>query len=151
MLDVMPRRPPARRVEIAIDAHRVAPMLYQGAVPPEGHVLRRLGFGMLVLCAIEHQPRGASFPGVRVMHAPFDDAGDPVDRATWETARAASREVAKQLLKGRRVLVTCHKGLNRSGLSRRSGPGRYPIPTSWMRSWPCDRRQRGADRKYRGR
>jgi protein-tyrosine phosphatase len=71
---------------------------------------------MVVLCAIEHQPPASAYPGIRVLHAPFDDASEPVDEATWETARQASREAAKQLLKGRRVLVTCHMGINRSGL-----------------------------------
>ena len=76
----------------------------------------RLGFSAVVLCAIEHQPDAYRFGGVDVLHAPMDDDYRPLTPAERETARTARREVAVRLLEGRRVLVTCHAGLNRSGL-----------------------------------
>lgn len=97
-----------------IDADEVAPGLWQGSIPPQGDVLRRAGFGVLVLCAREHQPSGAKFPEVVTLHAPMEDA--ELDTATWATAVRAARAVADARLRGQRALVTCAMGLNRSGL-----------------------------------
>jgi hypothetical protein len=110
------RAAPARHVEHAIDAHRIAPGLYQGSRPPGGLALARLGFSAVVLCAIEHQPDGYRFEAVDVLYAPMQDDGRPLTPEEWERARTASREVAVRLLSGKRVLVTCSAGLNRSGL-----------------------------------
>lgn len=110
------RRAPARHVERAIDAHRIVPGLYQGSRPPGGLTLARLGFSAVVLCAIEHQPDAYRFEAVEVLYAPLDDDDRPLTAEEWEIARAASRAVAVRLLEGSRVLVTCHMGVNRSGL-----------------------------------
>ena len=125
------RPPPARHVEQALDAHRIAPGLYQGSKPPEGPVLHYLGFSAVALCAFEHQPRPERFERVELLYAPLDDDRRPPTREEWDTARAASRGVARRLLEGRRVLVTCSMGLNRSGLVvaltllRLAPPGRF--------------------------
>ena len=107
----MPQRP---------DATWIAPRLWQGARPPTGPLLRDLGFDVLVLTAKEYPPAGwpldVSFPGVEVLRVHLDDSGEP---ATPEELRAACRvadEAAARLLRGKRVLVTCYMGLNRSGL-----------------------------------
>jgi protein-tyrosine phosphatase len=52
---------------------------------------------------------------VRVLHAPFDDSMDltPVE---IETIYMAAHEVARHITKGRRTLVTCMAGRNRSGI-----------------------------------
>jgi protein-tyrosine phosphatase len=95
-----------------LDAHRIAPKLYQGANPPKGPALKSLGFDTLVLCAMEHQDPASDYPGLKVIHAPMDDNA-------WvprETAMRAAREVACEIKAGRRVLVVCHQGRNRSGL-----------------------------------
>ena len=112
----MPRVPSASHVELAIDANRIARGLYQGARPPVGHTLRHLGFGTLVLAAEEHQPPSSQFPGVEVVHVSLTDDGTPLSSAEWQRARHASALVRKRLQQGRRVLVTCWMGLNRSGI-----------------------------------
>lgn len=92
----------------------VAPGLYVGSKPPPG---RHAGVDVVVLAAMEYQPPAHLFPGAEVIHAPLDDdprrpmREDEVVRA----ARTADR-VARRLRAGRRVLVTCAMGLNRSGL-----------------------------------
>jgi protein-tyrosine phosphatase len=95
---------------VVLDAHQVAPRLWQGSNPPEGGSLLRAGVDLLVLCAIEHQ--GGDYPGVDVYRAPMDDSRQGPARA----ADRAAAEVARYLREGRTVLVACHEGRNRSGL-----------------------------------
>lgn len=98
-----------------LDATRLAPKLWIGSKPPQGDILAKAGFDVLVLCAEEYQPRLASFPGLNtVVHAPFDD--DVVDEHTADTAVTAAMDVHDHLLDHERVLVTCMMGRNRSGL-----------------------------------
>lgn len=97
-----------------LDASRIAGALYQGSAPPIGLTVRDCGFDVLVLAAKEYQPDDTLFPGVRVLHAPLDDAN--VDAYTWSVASGAASRVARALRRGGRVLVTCHMGINRSGL-----------------------------------
>jgi len=84
-------------------------------MPPTGPRVRRAGFDVLVLCSEEYQPAPEHFPGMRVIHAPNEDAQYLSD-TQWRTALAASREVAGAVRAGEKVLVTCTAGLNRSGL-----------------------------------
>lgn len=81
-----------------------------------GQRLRQLGFDTLVLCAEEHQPPGRAFPGVEVIHLPFDDTVEPMDYRQYGAIQKTADRVARRLRARRRVLVTCHAGLNRSGL-----------------------------------
>lgn len=106
--------PVLARTGHGIEAHRIAPKLWQGSVPPEGRCLCEMGIDMVVLCAKEHQPGASHFPRVEVLHVPFDDA--ELTNGEWMLARQASKEVAKRCLRGQRVLVTCMQGRNRSGL-----------------------------------
>jgi protein-tyrosine phosphatase len=98
---------------------RIAPKLWQGGAPrPErgdASELRRLGFQVLVLCAKEHQPRADQFPGLVVVHAPFDDDPRYLSTAAEKTARDAARIVAQFVARWQRVLTTCAMGINRSG------------------------------------
>ncbi len=95
------------------NASEAIPRLWQGALVPPGRIS---GVDVLVLCAMEHQPHSAQLPGVRVMvvHAPLDDAKPTLEEII--TARQAAVHVARELRRGRRVLVTCAQGRNRSGL-----------------------------------
>lgn len=94
------------------DASRITLRLWQGADPPQGSFLRRMNVDVLVLCAFERQHDAKHFPGLVVVHAPMDDGEVvPVD-----TAMEASRIAAQHHVKGERILVCCHQGLNRSGL-----------------------------------
>lgn len=100
-----------------LDAHEIAPGLWQGAAPPEGSRLSELGFSAVVLCAKEHQPKARIFPGLRVIHAPNDDDfSRPPTREELRVAVNAARQVAQIVRRRDTVLVTCWMGLNRSGL-----------------------------------
>lgn len=95
-----------------IDANCITPRLWQGSDPPKGSVLQELGFHTLALCAQEHQYPSKFYPGLRVLHAPLDDSFYvPADEAM-----SAARVLADEHRVGRKVLVVCHMGLNRSGL-----------------------------------
>jgi protein-tyrosine phosphatase len=97
---------------LPIDATEIAPRLWQGSVPPRGPALRRLGFDTLVLTAQEIQNPAAMYPGLRVIHVPLVDRREvPVDEA-----HRAAQAVAAEVRAGRKVLVTCFAGWNRSGL-----------------------------------
>lgn len=100
-----------------MDVDQIASRLYIGAhILPVlyGHHLRLLGFGLHVLCAKELQP--ASY-GTNVLRVLMDD----VDRTTaydeFLKAQRAAVEIAAFLKADTgRVLITCHQGINRSGL-----------------------------------
>lgn len=97
-----------------------------------GPILRRHGFHLLVLCAEEYQPphqvpgrfqallesfSGEPFPGVEVVYAPnADDFIVPPSREQLASAVQAAESVVAALRAGKKVLVTCWAGLNRSGL-----------------------------------
>lgn len=117
----------------SLDAHEIAPGLWQGSRPPPGNFLRNHGFRALVLCAMEHQPQGAAYPGIQVFHAPMDDgwvAPGDIRYAQTRFARSAPRDaspsvlhalraahhVAGRVSQGIKTLVTCNEGRNRSGL-----------------------------------
>lgn len=106
--------------------------LWQGGVPPEGNNFAAMGFDVLVLCADEHQPPAGKFPGPRkmyltsagyvvadaktkVLHCPMHDDGLPMRPGESARAQAVAEQVAQALREGRRVLVTCQMGRNRSG------------------------------------
>jgi protein-tyrosine phosphatase len=76
----------------------------------------RNGFKALVLSAEEYQPPRHAFPGVRVMHAPLDDHYDPITVEEWDHIIRAANFVVHNVSRGRRTLVTCQAGLNRSGI-----------------------------------
>lgn len=99
-----------------IEADRIAAGLYQGSKPLPGRSVAHLGFDVLVLCAYEYQPDAEQFPGVKVVRALLDDSGVPMTQAEWNEAAAAANVVSQELTLGRRVLVTCQQGINRSGL-----------------------------------
>lgn len=114
-----------------VDAARVGPKLWIGSHPPvPGHRcsthtteerarsvdLAKHGFDFLVLCAIEYQPAADAFPGVEVHHAPFDDDAAGLSEWQWQTAVEAAARTVDANRRGRRCLVTCFEGRNRSGL-----------------------------------
>jgi protein-tyrosine phosphatase len=81
-----------------------------------GRTVMRNGFEALVLAAEEYQPPAHAFPGARVMHAPLDDHYDPLTAEEWEHIIRAANFAAHHVRSGRRTLVTCQAGLNRSGI-----------------------------------
>lgn len=86
--------------------------LAQGSKPP---VNVPLPFEVIVLAAWEYQP---NMPGFHeVMHVPLDDEFErPVTIEDTRRIRSAAQAVAQHVRDGRRVLVTCHHGRNRSGV-----------------------------------
>lgn len=95
-----------------MDASRVIPHLWQGSK------LTSLpkGFDAVVFAAYEVQPNFGNPPKQLLIYAPMEDGNleySPHDRKMAE--KAASR-VAQLVQEGKRVLVTCNQGHNRSGL-----------------------------------
>ncbi len=92
----------------------IAPGLFVGSKPSPG---RHACVDAIVLAAMEYQPPAELFPGAEVIHAPLDDApGRPMRADEIALATKAAGRVARRLRAGRRVLVTCQMGLNRSAL-----------------------------------
>jgi protein-tyrosine phosphatase len=87
--------------------------LAQGAAP-DGEEDLGAAFDVVVLCAKEWQPASVAFEA-DVVRVPLRDL-DPPEPGTFERAGRAADYVALQLRAGKRVLVTCAMGLNRSGL-----------------------------------
>lgn len=98
------------------DFDHIVDNLYQGAAPPFGDAVAKLGFDTLVLCAKENQ-REDLYPGIEVVLAPGDDDVRVErmmrDLPTWQQA---AQIVAERVASGKKVLVTCMAGLNRSGM-----------------------------------
>jgi hypothetical protein len=124
-----------------IDATRISPKLYVGSRPRTGRLLREIGFDVLVLCAqpseykltygVSGREFYAHFPGLQVIGCPLDDSEERPDYESIKNAFLVAREVAHSIRRGRRVLLTCMEGRNRSAfvaalalhdLSGRSGP-----------------------------
>ncbi len=100
-------------------ATHIAPRLWQGGFPLVPMTVAASGFDMIVLCAEELQPDKVpcNFSGCVVVCAPLDDTDEP-DKVPGivEAAANAANVVVDALGRGQRVLVTCAKGRNRSGL-----------------------------------
>ena len=104
-------------------AHRVLDELWIGNAPAiqsahEDGDVRPLSddFDTLVLCAAEYQPDGDLFSIEEVVHAPMFDAFEPVSQRNAALIVKTARMVVDRLVEGKRVLVTCLAGRNRSGL-----------------------------------
>ena len=85
--------------------------LAQGSVPPDGV---RVPFDVIVLAAMEFQ--NVRLPGYEVIRAPLDDSGPPPTLAERAIIRDTAARIARRIRAGKRVLVTCHQGRNRSGV-----------------------------------
>ncbi len=75
-------------------------------------------YDLIVLCADEFQPEAhvIARPGTEVVHAPNDDSEKPLTRDQAAIAIMASRRAARAFREGKKVLVSCMQGRNRSGL-----------------------------------
>lgn len=94
-----------------IDASNIAKRLWVGGKPPLDRDLP--DFDVLVLCAEEIQPKQVGF-GRQLIRCPLPDAQLTPGEARLAISRA--RVVAAELAAGKRVLVTCYAGWNRSAL-----------------------------------
>jgi len=101
---------------VSLNADEIVPGLWQGAVPDFGPAVAQAGFDVLVLTASEHQRSPVYYPDVKVIQAPNDDSvGRPLTPHKLRTAARTAVEVARDVQQGKRVLVTCAAGMNRSG------------------------------------
>ena len=87
--------------------------LAMGSFPP---VHTPLPFDTIVLCAIELQYPSNVLEVRKVIHAPLDDSLFPITNNEKKIAIHAANQVSNLMCSGRKVLVTCHMGRNRSGL-----------------------------------
>lgn len=100
-----------------LDWHWILPnKLAQGAYPSPP--MAAFGpFDTVVFCAEERQPKLYPPTGKHALYVPLDDdCYRPVTGRMAQEVAEAARFVAKEIEKGRRVLVTCQMGANRSGL-----------------------------------
>lgn len=108
------RRKLAGSADHVLDASRITDRvdlkLWVGSRPPVDRDLPE--FDVVALCAREFQPQMA-FHG-RVLRCPIPDG--PLEQGEVRVVILTARAVAASLSRGRRVLVTCSAGLNRSGL-----------------------------------
>lgn len=94
-----------------IDATNIHTRLWVGSEPPFDHDLP--DFDLLVLCAREIQPEPEKIAFRRtVFRCPLPDAQLNIQELT--AAVLVGKAVGDALMGGRRALVTCAKGLNRS-------------------------------------
>lgn len=87
--------------------------LAQGSAPPPS---ARMPFDVVVLAAVEYQP---VMTGYEVLRVPLEDRfppGPPPDAYTRTLVAETAARIARRVRSGRRVLVTCYAGRNRSGL-----------------------------------
>lgn len=95
--------------DIPVDAHVVAPNLSVGAAPPSE--LKKHGYGIVVLCAEEHQNVKTDVPTI---HLPlFDTEAEGVQTVSAANLHKTVSALA-ELRKKQHVLVTCFAGKNRS-------------------------------------
>jgi hypothetical protein len=77
-------------------------------------------YDVIVLCAEEFQPKRSVFlrpqDKASVIYAPNDDSGTPISKAQADIACRAARQVAHEYRSGKKILVSCMQGRNRSGL-----------------------------------
>lgn len=102
--------------ESTVSFAEILPGLVQGSRPPPGDWLRRIGCSAVAFCAVEYQPDRVYYPGLVILRAHLDDDGTPMTEAEWQAAKRVSQVVAELVRSGRKVYVSCHMGLNRSGL-----------------------------------
>jgi protein-tyrosine phosphatase len=94
---------------MTLDASNIVRRLWVGSQPPFDRDLP--DFDVLVLCAQEIQPEQLAFAN-KVLRCPIPDS--VLSGHELRLALMTARLVAKQLTAGKRVLVTCRAGQNRS-------------------------------------
>lgn len=81
-----------------------------GSAPPIGPMLFHAGFDSVYLCAEEWQPK--RFPGVEINHYPIKDYEVSIEAV--QTSVDCAKAIVNDLRKGKRVLVSCLAGHDRS-------------------------------------
>lgn len=95
----------------------IVPGLWQGGVPWPGPQASHAGFDMVVFAAKEWQPMPFMYPDVQVVKVALDDDYEVApSRVQALAAMRVAGMVADAVRAGKKVLVTCYAGRNRSGL-----------------------------------
>ena len=105
------------RLDTKLDANPVFMGLWQGSRILPGTDLSR--FDVLVLTSTEFQPPSDWFKSTRplqVIRVPIEDETFKGSPPEVDLVCRAACKVATLIRNGKRVLVTCYMGLNRSGL-----------------------------------
>ncbi len=104
-------------------ASRLDERHWQSGAPLDLDALPAAGVSAVVLCAMPSHYREEGIdvdrivPGLAILRAPMvDDQDAGIDAYTIQIACAAADRVVGMLGAGKRVLVTCMAGRNRSGL-----------------------------------
>lgn len=102
------------------DFDQIHPGLFQGSRPKlTAELLQK--FDVVVYCAMEGQPKPHELKvvprGKHVLSIPLDDdCHQPITRELGAFLIKLARQLAPHVRAGRRVLVTCMMGMNRSGI-----------------------------------
>lgn len=100
----------------SLDFHWIVPNLAQGSYPNPPQVAFDQ-FDVLVFTAEEHQPRIKAPKGCYLFKIPLDDdIYRPLPVEVQRILHEAAQRISAFLLQGHKVLITCHQGLNRSGI-----------------------------------
>lgn len=98
--------------------HYIRPALAMGGAVADSLALFE-EFDIIVLCAQEWQPK-MEFPSndksKYAVSVPFDDNLRPISQRVQKSIASASDMLAEEHKNGRKILVTCFAGRNRSGL-----------------------------------
>jgi len=100
-----------------LDVSQIAPKLYQGSFPDPAKRIERAGFQTLVLTAAELQPDARAYgSAVEVLRCRLADNPEGPTRYEWNAILTVAAAIDRRLRGGRRILVTCAQGRNRSGI-----------------------------------
>jgi len=102
-----------KEVEELKSANRITGNLWVGAKPPVSDLFTQQGFDAIFFCAEEVPPQG-DYGGVDVYKISIPDG--KLDNSQQKQVITAASTVARLLQLGRKVLVTCALGVNRSAL-----------------------------------
>jgi protein-tyrosine phosphatase len=102
---------------MALDMHWVIPNLAQGSYPEDWPAAFRVA-DVVVLCAMELQARNLKVPPNKLIirNPQDDDIYRPVGQREAARFFHTADQVVQHVRAGRRVLVTCAAGMNRSGV-----------------------------------
>lgn len=102
---------------MALDFHWIVPGVAQGSFPqPLAEAFQHAD--TIVFCAEEKQPRNARVPaGKKIVKFGFDDdIYRPIPQEAGVLFHQMAQHLSREVVSGRKLLITCAMGLNRSGL-----------------------------------
>jgi protein-tyrosine phosphatase len=111
-------KPPAMALPVKYSYSIIQPDLAMGGAITDSSAAFE-EFDILVLCAGEWQPH-VSLPEEdrekRVIRVPYDDSHSALIPSVLKSLHKAAEELTEEHKRGKRILITCMAGRNRSGL-----------------------------------